>query len=178
MEHASAGSSVAGPSVVKPKKTKSKWELEDDDEGPVRPVKKRVKKVKTFTSGVYDGATSGNESAGIRTRPSTPSALDNRSSAGKGKMSAASSHPTLQGCRSVYCYERLNHIEEGSYGVVSRARDRETGDIVALKKLKMDQEKNGFPITSLREIRTLMMVGEHENIVRVREIVVGDTLTQ
>jgi len=87
-------------------------------------------------------------------------------------------HPLLQGCRSVYSYERLNHIEEGSYGVVSRARDKETGDIVALKKLKMDQEKNGFPITSLREIRTLMMVGHHENIVRVREIVVGDTLTQ
>lgn len=41
----------------------------------------------------------------------------------------------------------------------------------------MDKEKNGFPITSLREIQTLM-VANHENIVRVREIVVGDTLTQ
>lgn len=41
----------------------------------------------------------------------------------------------------------------------------------------MDQEKNGFPITSLREIHTLM-IARHENIVRVREIVVGDTLTQ
>lgn len=95
-----------------------------------------------------------------------------------GSSSSSGRHPFLQGCRSVYRYERLNHIEEGSYGVVSRARDKETGDIVALKKLKMDQEKNGFPITSLREIRTLMMVGNHENIVRVREIVVGDTLTQ
>ena len=35
----------------------------------------------------------------------------------------------LHGCRSVYCYERLNHIEEGSYGVVSRARDKETGEM-------------------------------------------------
>lgn len=78
----------------------------------------------------------------------------------------------------MYAYEKLNHIEEGSYGVVSRAREKETGDIVALKKLKMDQEKNGFPITSLREIKTLMTVGNHPNIVRVREIVVGDTLTQ
>jgi hypothetical protein len=41
----------------------------------------------------------------------------------------------------------------------------------------MDKEKNGFPITSLREIQTLMTV-PHENIVRVREVVVGDTLTQ
>ncbi|GAA98707.1 uncharacterized protein L969DRAFT_91371 [Mixia osmundae IAM 14324] len=87
-------------------------------------------------------------------------------------------HPVLAGSRSVYCYERLNHIEEGSYGVVSRARDKATGEIVALKKLKMDQEKNGFPVTSLREIKTLLACSAHENIVRVREIVVGDTLTQ
>lgn len=88
-----------------------------------------------------------------------------------------SRHPPLESCRSVYCYERLNHIEEGSYGIVFRARCKTTGAIVALKKLKMDKEKNGFPITSLREIQTLM-VANHENIVRVREIVVGDTLTQ
>lgn len=37
--------------------------------------------------------------------------------------------PLLAGCRSVYNYERLNHIEEGSYGVVSRARDKQTGDM-------------------------------------------------
>ena len=84
----------------------------------------------------------------------------------------------IVGSRSVYSFERLNHIEEGSYGVVSRARDKETGEIVALKKLKMDQEKNGFPITSLREIKTLMTVSNHDNIVQCKEIVVGDTLTQ
>ncbi|KAH0437576.1 hypothetical protein IEQ34_026215 [Dendrobium chrysotoxum] len=86
-------------------------------------------------------------------------------------------YPILQGCRSVNCYERLNQIEEGTYGVVFRARDRSTGEIVALKKVKLDQEKNGFPITSLREIRTLME-SKHENVVRVREIVVGETITQ
>lgn len=79
--------------------------------------------------------------------------------------------------RSVYSYERLNSIEEGSYGVVFRARDKETGDIVALKKLKLDEEKNGFPITALREINSLM-VCKHENVVGIREVVVGDTLTQ
>ena len=52
------------------------------------------------------------------------------------------------------------------------------GQIVALKKLKMDQEKNGFPITSLREIKTLMALSGHEHIVQCKEIVVGDTLTQ
>lgn len=85
--------------------------------------------------------------------------------------------PLIVGCRPVTVYERLNHIEEGSYGIVFRARERETGEIVALKRLKMDKERNGFPVTSLREIRTLMEA-RHEHVVRVREIVVGDTLTQ
>lgn len=86
-------------------------------------------------------------------------------------------HPSIQPSRSVYCYERLNQIEEGSYGVVFRARDKETGDIVALKKLKLDEEKHGFPITALREINALMSC-RHENVVHIREVVVGDTLTQ
>jgi cell division cycle 2-like protein len=92
-------------------------------------------------------------------------------------MPLREAHPALRGCRSVHSFERLNHIEEGTYGVVYRARDRQTGEIVALKKLKMDRELNGFPITSLREIRTLMEAA-HENVVSVREIVVGDTLSQ
>lgn len=86
-------------------------------------------------------------------------------------------HPSIQPSRSVYCYERLNQIEEGSYGVVFRARDKETGDIVALKRLKLDEEKHGFPITALREINALMSC-HHDNVVRIREVVVGDTLTQ
>ncbi|CAG8570830.1 430_t:CDS:2 [Paraglomus brasilianum] len=85
--------------------------------------------------------------------------------------------PILAGCRSVDNYEKLNRIEEGAYGVVYRARDRATGEIVALKKLKLDKEKNGFPITSLREVKTLLQA-KHANIVNVREIVVGETLTQ
>jgi cell division cycle 2-like protein len=86
-------------------------------------------------------------------------------------------HPPIQPARSVYEYERLNQIEEGTYGVVFRGRDKSTGDIVALKKLKLDQEKFGFPITALREINALMAC-RHENVVRIREVVVGDTLTQ
>lgn len=88
-----------------------------------------------------------------------------------------SQHPAITPSRSVYSYERLNQIEEGSYGVVFRARDKQTGEIVALKKLKLDDEKNGFPITALREINALMSC-RHENVVGIREVVVGDTLTQ
>lgn len=89
-----------------------------------------------------------------------------------------SQHPPLASCRSVYSYTRLNHIEEGTYGIVFRARCNETGGIYALKKLKLEEEKQGFPITSLREVMALMVAGGHENVVGVREIVVGDTLNQ
>jgi cell division cycle 2-like protein len=78
----------------------------------------------------------------------------------------------------VYNYTRLNHIEEGTYGVVFRAKCNETGEIYALKKLKLEEEKQGFPITSLREVMALMIGGRHENVVGIKEIVVGDTLNQ
>ncbi|KTW28302.1 uncharacterized protein T551_02721 [Pneumocystis jirovecii RU7] len=85
--------------------------------------------------------------------------------------------PCISRCQSVEKYERLNRIEEGSYGVVYRGRHIETGEIVALKRLKLDKEKNGFPITSLREIRTLFAL-QHPNIVNIREIVIGSSLSQ
>lgn len=88
------------------------------------------------------------------------------------------SHPPLTSCRSVYNYTRLNHIEEGTYGVVFRAKCNETNEIYALKKLKLEEEKQGFPITSLREVMALMIGGRHENVVGIKEIVVGDTLNQ
>ncbi|KAF8764415.1 Cyclin-dependent kinase 11B like protein [Argiope bruennichi] len=83
--------------------------------------------------------------------------------------------PAIQGCRSVEEFHCLNRIEEGTYGVVYRARDKRTDEIVALKRLKMEKEKEGFPITSLREINTLLKA-QHPNIVTVREIVVGSNM--
>lgn len=88
-----------------------------------------------------------------------------------------SAYPPIAGCRSVNEFEKLNRIEEGSYGIVSRARNRHTGEIVALKQLKLDKEKQGFPITSLREIHTLLEA-RHPHIVELKELVVGDTLSQ
>ena len=45
----------------------------------------------------------------------------------------------------------------GMYGVVFKAMDKKTGDIVALKKIKMERELEGFPITSLREIKVSLL---------------------
>ncbi|KDE77773.1 hypothetical protein AO1008_03891 [Aspergillus oryzae 100-8] len=66
----------------------------------------------------------------------------------------------------------IESLEEGSYGWVSRAKDITTGEIVALKKLKMDNSPDGFPVTGLREIQTLLEA-RHPNIVLLREIVIG-----
>ncbi|XP_038884699.1 cyclin-dependent kinase G-2 isoform X3 [Benincasa hispida] len=81
----------------------------------------------------------------------------------------------LQGCRSVDEFERLNKIDEGTYGVVFRARDKNTGEIVALKKVKMEKEREGFPLTSLREINILLSF-HHPSIVDVKEVLVGNSL--
>lgn len=80
-------------------------------------------------------------------------------------------------CRHVDNFEKLNHIEEGSYGWVSRAKEIATGEVVALKKLKMENANDGFPVTGLREIQTLM-VSRHINIVGLREVVMGDNLDE
>jgi cell division cycle 2-like protein len=84
--------------------------------------------------------------------------------------------PTLHfgHCRDVEEYELLNNIEEGSYGMVSRARTKNTGEVVALKRLKMEHTNDGFPVTGLREIQTLM-ASRHNNIVKLREVVIGGT---
>ena len=50
------------------------------------------------------------------------------------------------------------------------ARDNETNDLVALKKIRMDNEKEGFPITAIREIKLLKNL-HHENVINLREIV-------
>ncbi|NXP40451.1 CDK10 kinase, partial [Leiothrix lutea] len=72
-------------------------------------------------------------------------------------------------CRSVKEFEKLNRIGEGTYGIVYRARDTLTDETVALKKVRMDNEKDGMPISSLREI-TLLLQLQHPNIVELKEV--------
>jgi cell division cycle 2-like protein len=103
-----------------------------------------------------------------------PSPIDN-TTGNESPISMVPYYPAIEGCRSVDEFSCLNRIEEGTYGVVYRAECKKTHEIVALKRLKMEKEKEGFPITSLREINTLMKA-PHENIVRVKEIVVGSNM--
>ncbi|KAF3655538.1 hypothetical protein FXO38_14628, partial [Capsicum annuum] len=89
-------------------------------------------------------------------------------------LSAQRSLNMLQGCRSVDEFECFNRIDEGIYGVVYRSKDK-TGEIIALKKVKMEKEQEGFPLTSLREINILFPL-HHLSIVDFKEVVVGSSL--
>jgi cyclin-dependent kinase 12/13 len=52
------------------------------------------------------------------------------------------------------------------------AKDKLTNELVALKKVRMDNEREGFPLTAIREIKLLKTL-HHENIVTLKEIVTG-----
>ncbi|KAJ6791963.1 cyclin-dependent kinase G-2 isoform X1 [Iris pallida] len=86
-----------------------------------------------------DGRRGGDQKDGV---------LDNDSEDGDDRAKSADppqrSINMLQGCRSVDEFERLNKINEGTYGIVYRAQDKKTGEIVALKKVKMEKEREGF----------------------------------
>lgn len=85
---------------------------------------------------------------------------------------------TFGKCRSVENYDKLNDIEEGAYGWVARAKERATGKVVALKRLKIDpKDRSGLPVTGLREIQILKDC-DHRNIVKLREVVVGEDTTR
>lgn len=43
----------------------------------------------------------------------------------------------------------------GTYGVVYKARDSVTKELVALKKIKLENEDEGVPSTAMREISIL-----------------------
>ncbi|CAJ0906650.1 7915_t:CDS:10 [Entrophospora sp. SA101] len=62
-------------------------------------------------------------------------------------------------------------LGEGTYGVVYRGKEIATGKIVALKQIRLDDEVEGIPSTSLREISLLKEASRHENMVKLLDIV-------
>eukprot|EP00658_Telonema_sp_P-2_P063194 TRINITY_DN51913_c0_g1_i1.p1 TRINITY_DN51913_c0_g1~~TRINITY_DN51913_c0_g1_i1.p1 ORF type:complete len:140 (-),score=53.25 TRINITY_DN51913_c0_g1_i1:69-488(-) len=70
-------------------------------------------------------------------------------------------------------YQRLDVLGEGTYGVVYRATDRETGKTVALKKIRLDDSNEGIPQTALREVSILQEI-HHQNIVNLLDVICGE----
>mmetsp|Transcript_38349 Transcript_38349/g.28242 ORF Transcript_38349/g.28242 Transcript_38349/m.28242 type:complete len:84 (+) Transcript_38349:41-292(+) len=52
-------------------------------------------------------------------------------------------------------YEKMDKLGEGTYGVVYRCHDRETSEVVALKKIRLEHVDEGIPSTAIREIALL-----------------------
>lgn len=53
----------------------------------------------------------------------------------------------------------------GTYGVVYKGRHKTTGQVVAMKKIRLESEEEGVPSTAIREISLLKEL-RHPNIVR------------
>lgn len=71
-------------------------------------------------------------------------------------------------------FEKIALVGEGTYGQVYKARNIKTNDLVALKKLRLEGEREGFPITAMREIQLLQSLN-HENIVLLYEMMLDSS---
>ncbi|KAJ1864840.1 Cyclin-dependent kinase catalytic subunit [Coemansia sp. RSA 989] len=70
-------------------------------------------------------------------------------------------------------YLKLDKVGEGTYGVVYKARDLQSGKTVAMKKIRLEVDDEGVPSTAIREISLLKEL-QHENIVKLLDIVYND----
>jgi len=71
-------------------------------------------------------------------------------------------------------FQKLEKIGEGTYGVVYKAKDRQTGKVVALKKIRLDTDTEGVPSTAIREIALLRELS-HPNIVQLLDVIHSNT---
>jgi len=66
--------------------------------------------------------------------------------------------------------EKNDALGEGTYGIVYKAKDKQTDEIVALKRIRLEVEDEGIPSTTLREISVLRQL-RHPNIVELSDVV-------
>ncbi|EGR34131.1 ribosomal protein, putative [Ichthyophthirius multifiliis] len=67
-------------------------------------------------------------------------------------------------------YEKLEKIGEGTYGVVYKAKDKQTNQLYALKKIRLESEDEGIPSTAIREISLLKEL-QHINVVKLHDVI-------
>ena len=81
--------------------------------------------------------------------------------------------PTSPLSASDEVYVIVSQVGEGTFGKVYKARNVITGRFVALKRIRMEAERDGFPVTAMREIKLLQSL-RHENVVRLHEMMVAN----
>ncbi|KAG6837446.1 hypothetical protein H0H93_009540 [Arthromyces matolae] len=69
-------------------------------------------------------------------------------------------------------YKILSQVGEGTFGKVYKAQNTTSKVYVALKRIRMESEKDGFPVTAMREIKLLQSL-KHPNVVRLYEMMVS-----
>merc|ERR1711991_85782 len=62
----------------------------------------------------------------------------------------------------------------GTYGLFFLARNKDTGQIVALKRIRLDSDEEGVPCTAIREISLLKEL-KHVNVVQLLDVIHSDT---
>ncbi|KAG8756538.1 kinase subunit of RNA polymerase II carboxy-terminal domain kinase I [Serendipita sp. 396] len=77
--------------------------------------------------------------------------------------------------KSEELYKILTQVGEGTFGKVYKARNQVNGTHVALKRIRMEGERDGFPVTAMREIKLLQSL-KHENVVTLYEMMVSKGL--
>ncbi|XP_065053647.1 cyclin-dependent kinase 1-A-like [Rhopilema esculentum] len=72
-------------------------------------------------------------------------------------------------------YVRIEKVGEGTYGVVYKAKEKATNKLVALKKIRLDNEDEGVPSTAVREISLLKELSKHPNVVQLIKVIFDDS---
>lgn len=75
--------------------------------------------------------------------------------------------------RAEELYAIVSQVGEGTFGKVYKAKNTSTGKFVALKRIRMEAERDGFPVTAMREIKLLQSL-RHDNVVRLYEMMVSN----
>ncbi|XP_014204338.1 cyclin-dependent kinase 1 [Copidosoma floridanum] len=70
-------------------------------------------------------------------------------------------------------FVRIEKIGEGTYGVVYKGKHKKTGEIVAMKKIRLETEDEGVPSTAIREISLLKEL-KHPNIVSLMDVLMEE----
>lgn len=81
------------------------------------------------------------------------------------------SSPSVTSRKELYAI--VSQVGEGTFGKVYKARNTITNVHVALKRIRMEAERDGFPVTAMREIKLLQSLRQ-QNIVRLYEMMVSN----
>jgi cyclin-dependent kinase 3 len=70
-------------------------------------------------------------------------------------------------------YQRLEKLGEGTYGVVYKCKNKDNQMLVAVKRIRLENEDEGIPSTAIREISILKQL-KHPNIVNLIDLIHGE----